>query len=238
MTILDALPDLEIRPPLSEVLIFVVLFSFAFITESGTIAFFLAWRRGEFTFEFLASPPVVISIGLTAWIVALLAFVVSRIRSSANPVLQENAANQLVALRSRHAPSASAFENVLLALITMCGVSNRVEVEKAQWIEMLYARWVDVVGEGQGRPLDSDVIITLVRSAATPNGSATLLDLLKRNGRNSEFKDKQVLLRCCFLLATIDGNVSSQQCEIILKIVRAIDFPTNRLLELASADGR
>jgi len=107
--------------------------------------------------------------------------------------------------------------------------------EKLVWIEAFHTQWI---GKGLGRyytqiyndGLGRDIIINIARSFRT-NGPHRIVDIRVKNKIALTMHDREILLKLCFLLATLDGPMSTNETWLVIEIASAVDISEKRLLK-------
>lgn len=176
-----------------------------------------------------------ISVALTGWVLALGVYIfywapMDRVDKSTLDNTQAS-----VQTEPRYMPSETAYINVLLALVALSVVDGDINEEKLIWIETFHTQWIKI-GQGSfyqliGRKIDRDVLVAIARDF-TQNGPRRIVDTLLKNKKKMKIRDREILIKLCFLLATIDGPISIKETTLIIDIASAIEISKERMLEL------
>ena len=140
------------------------------------------------------------------------------------------------AVAARYMPSEQAYRNILYTLVALAVVDESINQEKRIWIETFHSKWFEV---GQGRfytdftqGAASRESLLKIAQYFRRNGPALAVRLLEKNKIALTKHDQDILIKMCFLLATVDGPISANETKLIVDIAKVCGVSQKRLAEL------
>jgi hypothetical protein len=172
-----------------------------------------------------------VTLGMAAWLLTLGLYLFSFGRAD---IPRVDATQSVGRNEPRYMPSEVAYKHILWALIALAVTGEDSSEKKIEWIEALHAQWIEI---GQGRfftqllnkSFGRDDLAKIARIFRL-NGPHRIVDILAKNKIALTASDREILVKWCFLLATLDGPVSSIEASLILDIASAVDISLGRLL--------
>ena len=213
--------------------IFVATISIEFIGFTAVSIFV-----GNDCFTGLNSFPLLFSVVLTAWVVALTAYFIV-----CTPVeyVDVESPNVSAVVGPSHKlyfpphklylPSDNAYRSILFALIALSSANGKVDAEKVVWIEALHDQFNKLIPEPDRLKINKAALLK-VAMATSVHGPDRIINVLINARNKMNMKDKESLIKLCFLISTFNGPISETEAALILDIASAIDLPKTRVLEL------
>jgi hypothetical protein len=175
-----------------------------------------------------------VSAGLTAWLVAVAAYLYASTTTSAleSPVLDP--ANFSAHIEPLYVPSEAAYKNILLSLIALSSANGNVDKQKIIWIDALHAQWIR---NGLARSYPqlngtrlNRVEMSKIAAVSAADGPNRVIEVLQRRRNQMANRDKEILVKLCFFLAALDGPISRAESALIVEIASAVGISRERML--------
>ena len=188
--------------------------------------------------SFLPSGPAWIllsaSAGLTAWLVALAAYLFVSATKETVDNSAPNTTDFSAHIEPLYVPSEAAYKSILLSLIALSSANGNVDKQKIIWIETLHTQWIKN-GLAQSYPQLNGTRINRIEMSKIAAVSAVygpyrVIDALQRRKNQMEIRDKEILIKLCFFLATLDGPMSRAESALIVEIASAVGISRERML--------
>jgi tellurite resistance protein len=119
-------------------------------------------------------------------------------------------------------------------LIALSSANGNVDKQKIIWIETLHTQWIKN-GLAQSYPQLNGTRINRIEMSKIAAVSAVygpyrVIDALQRRKNQMKIRDKEILIKLCFFLATLDGPMSRAESALIVEIASAVGISRERML--------
>lgn len=175
-----------------------------------------------------------ISAGLTAWLVAVAAYLYASATISTLDETVLNPADFSAHMEPLYVPSEVAYKNILLSLIALSSANGNVDKQKIVWIEALHAQWIKN-GLAQSYPQLNGtrlnrVELSKIAAISAADGPYRVIEILQRRRKQMASRDKEILVKLCFFLAALDGPITRAENTLIVEISSAVGISRERML--------